>query len=96
MIPQRAPDQTFADHQAEMAKWAGYPDARSLNRDHDPLHLAVCDWLGVTSHSMRAADGEPLTRDERLLAAFEEEAVLMLQRFMRHAGARVPAKENVR
>ena len=96
MIPQRRPGQTFAEHQAEMAAWAGYPDAKALNRDHDPLHLALCAWLFVPSHALRSADGEVLTPAERDLASLEEAAVLCVQRFMRHAGARVPAKETNR
>jgi hypothetical protein len=80
----------FDRHQAATARWMGYPNAAAMNRDHDALHRALCAWLGVTSHAIRDAAGVPLTREEATLAALEEDAVLHVQRFMRHAGAGVP------
>lgn len=74
---------------AQTAAWMGYPAGlvgiAALDRDHDPLHQRLCEWLGVRSHSMRDAAGEPLTHDERTLAAIEEDAVLNVQRFIQHA-----------
>lgn len=78
----------FDAHQAETAKWMGYPSAVEMNRDHDPLHESLCRWLGVPSHSMACARGEP---HDAALASFEEDAVLHLQRFMAHIKAGVPA-----
>lgn len=80
----------FAQHQAATARWMGYPDADAMNAAHDPLHRSLCRWLGVTSHAMREAAGESLTREEQTLANMEEDAVMHLQRFIVHAGARVP------
>lgn len=80
------PDGTQA--QAEAARAMGYPDVCALTRDHDLLHAALCDWLGLPGSfalaqaAGRAADAE--------LAGLEEEAVLAVQRFMRRAGGRVP------
>ena len=70
--------------QAETAAWCGYtgPDAvDQMNAEHDPLHAALCAWLGLTSHSLRMAAGEALTGQEQALAAYEEDAVLHVQRF---------------
>jgi hypothetical protein len=80
---------TFDQRQDATAEWMGYPDAAAMNRDHDTLHAELCRWLGVTSHSMRLASGATLTPEESTLAALEEDAVLHLQRFMRHSGSRL-------
>lgn len=77
----------FDAQQAATARWMGYPDAAAMNRDHDPLHEALCRWLGIPSHAMLAARGEA---HDGALAAMEEDAVLHLQRFMVNAGAGVP------
>ena len=81
---------SFEQHQAATARWMGYPDAAGMNADHDDLHRALCRWLGVTSHAMRIAAGESLSREDHTLANLEEDAVMYLQKFMRHAGAKVP------
>ena len=80
----------FAQHQAATARWMGYPDADAMNRDHDPLHLALCRFFGVESHALRQARGEALTREEQAFANLEEDAVMHLQRWMKHIGAEVP------
>jgi hypothetical protein len=70
--------------QAATAMWLGYQGADAvdqMNAEHDPLHRDLCNWLGLTSHSMRMAAGETLTLNERRLAALEEDAVLHVQRF---------------
>ncbi|MGV0964185.1 MAG: hypothetical protein ACOYBT_09875 [Polynucleobacter sp.] len=59
-----------------------------MNREHDPLHRALCGWLGVRSHSMADAAGEPF---DPALSALEETAVLHVQRFMAHHNTGVPA-----
>ena len=69
--------------QTRTAAWMGYegPDAvDAMNAEHDPLHRELCAWLGLTSHSMRMAAGETLTPHECQLAAYEEHAVLGVQR----------------
>jgi hypothetical protein len=70
-----------------MARWAGYDSVDALNHDHDPLHRALCRWLGIESHSMRCAEGEPY---DTTLAGIEEEAVLCVQRLAAHHGVGVP------
>lgn len=87
-IPSRQLGESFEDHQAKMARWIGVASVAELNRDHDALHRSLCRWLGVESHSMRCAEGKPY---DGTLAALEEQAVLSVQRFMAHSGARVPA-----
>jgi hypothetical protein len=79
---------TFAEHQAETARWMGYPDAAAMNAVHDPLHLALCHWLGIPSHSMACAAGEA---HDAALAAVEESAVLHVQRLAAHHGVGVPS-----
>jgi hypothetical protein len=74
--------------QAATARWMGYPDAEAMNAQHDPLHHAVCEWLGVPSHSMLCAHGQD---HNAKLAAIEEDAVLHLQRLLAHHGVGVPA-----
>lgn len=62
------------------------PDAADrMNAEHDPLHAALCRWLGLTSQSLRIAAGEALTPAEHKLAAYEEDAVLHVQRFRQMA-----------
>ena len=89
MIPQRAPGQSFADHQREMAEWLG-ASVDEMNRCHDPLHHSLCAWLGIPSHAMRIAAGEPVSPAEAGLAEVEEVAALCVQRLMHRAGATVP------
>jgi hypothetical protein len=76
-----------ADDKATTARRLGYGgDIAGMDRDHDPLHRALCAWLGVPSHSLRVAAGEQLTPEEQQLAWIEEGAVLEVQRLMRHHG----------
>lgn len=77
----------FDCHQAATAAWMGYPDAAAMNAVHDPLHHALCGWLGVKSHSMADAAGEP---HDPKLAGIEEAAVLHVQRLMAHHGVGLP------
>lgn len=85
--PEQRPGQPLYAHQCEVASWMGYPSVAAMNRHHDDVHAALCDWLGVTSHSLRCAAGEPHVAE---LAEMEETAVLALQRFCQHAGGRIP------
>jgi hypothetical protein len=91
MIPERREEQSFEQHQTEMAAWCGYDDAAAMNADHDGLHRSLCGFLGVTSLSMCAAAGKRLTGEEKAMADLEEDAVLYVQRFMRHARKRQSA-----
>jgi hypothetical protein len=77
----------FDQHQATTAEWMGYPDAAAMNAVHDALHCALCDWLGIKSHSMADAAGEPF---DPKLSAVEESAVLHVQRLMAHHGIGLP------
>jgi hypothetical protein len=77
--------------QAETAAWMGYETIDEMNAEHDPIHRALCGWLGLPSNSMRAAVGETLQGEDAALAAYEEDAVLHVQRFQqmaRRAGLR--------
>lgn len=46
---------------------------------HDPLHMALADWLGFESHSLRAAAGLDM---DRRIADLEEAAVMAVQRLI--------------
>lgn len=84
----------FNAHQRSMARRLGYgADVDGMNHDHDPLHRALCAWLGVESFALREAAGESLAPAAKRLAIAEERAVLALQRFARIAGARPPRLE---
>jgi hypothetical protein len=52
-------------------------------RDHDPLHVLLCEWLGLPTTFALTAPGTEL-------AGLEEGAVLAVQHFMRAAGGRLP------
>lgn len=70
------------------ARELGYgADVLAMAQDHDRLHAALCDWLGVESHSLRCAVG--LDHDHSL-AEIEEAAVMAIQRLMRMSGRQVP------
>lgn len=84
MIPHRHPGQSHEDHQTEVAAWLG-TDIATMNRNHDPLHLALCAWLGIESQAMRHGLGQHLGPQEHALAALEEEAVLHVQRLIYYA-----------
>lgn len=65
-----------------------FDDTLALCKDHDPLHAALCDWLGLPdSFALRCAAG--LDAESEVSAA-EEDAVLAVQRFMRLAGIGLP------
>jgi hypothetical protein len=76
----------------DMARELGYEDdTLSMCQDHDPLHIALCKWLGLeTSLSMLSAVGR-LSEDLEPLARLEEAAVLAVQSFIRHANLKVPS-----
>ena len=59
-----------------------------MTRDHDPLHVWLCDALGLpTSFALSEAAGQPI---DAAVAALEERAVLAVQAFMRASGGRLP------
>lgn len=73
-----------SDKYRATARDLGYgDDTLAMCRDHDPIHAALCEWLGVPSHALREAAGLP--RDAKL-ALLEEAAVLAVHKFMRAAG----------
>lgn len=71
----------------ETALSLGYgSDTLAMARDHDPLHAALCDWLGLDdSPALRVAAGIDADND---LARCEEAAVIAVQRFFRQAGGK--------
>lgn len=71
------------------AQHLGYgDDVIAMCCDHDPLHQAIAQWLGIgDSHSLRAAAGLPHNAD---FAVMEEEAVIAVQRYMKLAGGKLP------
>jgi hypothetical protein len=71
--------------QQETADWMGYASIQAMNADHDNLHQALCDWLGLTSHALRVARGEKISYSDYCLANYEEDAVLHLQRFIQRS-----------
>lgn len=73
------------------ARGLGYDDdILGMCQDHDPLHVALCRWLGLsTSFSMLSAVGK-LPVEQKYLADAEETAVIAIQRFMRLAGGNPP------
>lgn len=69
----------------QTAAWLGYgDDVAAMDASHDKLHASLCAWIGRPSLSLRDAQGVPLSDAERTLAAIEEDAVLHVQRFLRH------------
>lgn len=87
---------------AQTAHWMGYPvglaGVVAMDACHDPLHAFLAVQLGLPSFSLRIASGEAVSGPERVLAGLEEDAVLMVQRYVQHmkmAGylAKVPLRE---
>jgi hypothetical protein len=77
------PDMTEAQLQTAIDLGYGF-DTDALTRDHDPLHCALADWLGLSaSLALRARTGEAIDAG---LAALEEQAVLAVQKFCRALG----------
>lgn len=77
----------FDADQARTAAWLGCA-VDEMNAAHDTLHHALCGWLGVRSHSMADAAGEPF---DPALSAIEEDAVLHVQRLIARHKVGVPA-----
>lgn len=75
--------------QVYMAEQLGYgEDVLQMVKDHDALHVRLCQWLGLeTSPALERAAGH---RDDDELTRLEEQAVLSVQKFMRAAGRGVP------
>ncbi len=88
--PIRQPGQSMADHKREIAEWMGHASVAEMDAVHDHVHRAICSLIGVTSHAMRQASGEPLEPWEQHLANLEENAALAVQRFFAQSGGRLP------
>lgn len=84
--PRQLPDQPFDAHQQAIAEWMGCT-VDAMNRDHDDLHRALCNWLRIKSHSMADASGRAF---DPVLSGMEEVAVLYVQRLMANHGVGVP------
>lgn len=77
--------------QRHTAKYLGYgDDVSAMNAEHDPLHRWLCAELGTYSRSLAQAAGAVQTGTDQFIAGLEEEAVLAIQRFMRHANGKLP------
>lgn len=70
----------------ETAEWLGYDTVEAMDRDHDKLHTNLAAFFGVTSYSMALANGAYLSHEDYTLANYEEDAVLHVQRWLRHIG----------
>jgi hypothetical protein len=79
------------ESQRRTARQLGYgDDVLAMVRQHDPLHALLADWLGIeASYGIMAAAGL-LKPEDHDLAAYEEAAVIAVQRFMRAAGKGLP------
>lgn len=66
----------------ELAQWMGYDSVSSMDADHDRLHELLSDLLAVPSYSMKVKNGENLTHSEWMIANYEEDAVLNVQRWL--------------
>jgi len=78
-----------SEAQAGTARKLGYgDDVAALTREHDLIHSALCDWLGLpASYALSEAAGEP---SDPTLAELEERAVMAVQAFIRRSGGRLP------
>jgi hypothetical protein len=74
--------------QVTTARDLGYgDDTLAMVQDHDPLHLLLCEWLGLRRSFVMEAISGLAPEDE--ICGIEEAAVLAVQKLMRHAGLRV-------
>jgi hypothetical protein len=80
------------DEYRSTAEALGYGnDILGMCQDHDPLHVALCRWLGLEiSFSMSVAMGDVTDNPTKELAALEEAAVIAVQRFAKRSGAKMP------
>jgi hypothetical protein len=81
------------DEYRAMAERLGYgTDTLAMCRDHDPLHAAMAQFLGLSVSPALAggANGDPINE----LTGAEEDMVLSIQRFMRMAMAAGLIKDN--
>lgn len=88
--PVQRPGQSMCAHKREMADWMGYGSVEHMDRLHDALHAAMCQWLQIPSYALKQSRGEPLNATEQRLADLEEDAVLATQRFYHQAGGKLP------
>jgi hypothetical protein len=74
------------------AQSLGYgSDILAMCQDHDPLHVALCRWLGLEiSFAMSIAAGDVAGNAVKELAVLEEAAVIAVQRFAKRSGAKIP------
>lgn len=81
-------ERTFDEAQIDTARDLGYgEDVDAMNRDHDPLHVALCGWLGVPCVALPGGSAAAVGSD---VAMIEETAVMAVQKLMRAHGAKVP------
>lgn len=68
----------------ELAKWMGYDSVEEMDDEHDITHELLCEWGNVMSYSHAVRDGYTLTDEQYRIAAMEEQAVLLVQRWLQH------------
>lgn len=66
----------------ELAEWMGYSSVAEMDADHDRLHERLSDLLGVHSYSMDIKSGKQLSHERWMLANYEEDAVINVQRWL--------------
>lgn len=73
---------------ATTAAWMGYPPGlagiAAMDRLHDSIHRELAATFGLPSLSMRVAEGQRLDGPDQILAGIEEDAALMVQRWVQH------------
>lgn len=83
-LPERA-------DKAQTAAWMGYPPGLAgivaMDRLHDQIHKELAATFGLPSLSMRIAEGQRLDGPNQILAGIEEDAALMVQRWVQHMAA---------
>jgi hypothetical protein len=69
---------------AELAKWMGYDNVEQMDAEHDGLHYILTQSFNLPSYSLAIANGLELSHEEWMIANYEEDAVLYLQRWLQH------------
>lgn len=66
-------------------------DIEAMCRDHDTLHQALANWLGIADSYALLASAGLLNPEDTDIAVAEEHAVLAVQKYVRLSGVRMPA-----
>lgn len=81
----RVLDGAPTEDQREIAEEIGYSNITEMCLEHDPMHVKLCGFLGLScSYALRVASGEEGMTDRELdLAGLEEDAVLAVLKFQK-------------